>query len=179
MSQRILVIEGDPVLRDSMWRLLSDHGHQVELAANGAQAAERSLSTCFDTLIWDVSLIDIGAGFLTRLLGAGGARVPAPSLIVLVEHCHLLEMSRVCGGFSKPFFQSPFGLRSCSMRYRAPAASLRRWALRYRCSARAAITGNRRLLRAIYQPRNGDAMACICAPGFLPVPGRRLIRKKP
>ena len=81
MSQRILVIEGDPVLRDSMWRLLSDHGHQVQLAANGAQAAERSLSARFDTLILDVSRLDIGAGFLTRLLGADGARGPTPSLL--------------------------------------------------------------------------------------------------
>ena len=42
MSQRVLVIEGDPVLRDGIGRLLIDHGHQVELAANGAEAAEWS-----------------------------------------------------------------------------------------------------------------------------------------
>ena len=108
MSQRILVIEGDPVLRDSMWRLLSDHGHQVELAANGAKAAERSLAVRFDTLIWDVSLIDIGAGLLTRLLETDGARGPAPSLIGLVEHRHSLEVSRVCGDVFKAILPKPF-----------------------------------------------------------------------
>ena len=107
MSQRILMIEGDPVLRDSMWRLLSDHGHQVELAANGAQAAERSLSARFDTLILDVSRIDIGAGFLTRLLGEDGAHGPAPSLIGLVEHRHWLAVSRVCGGVFKAILSKP------------------------------------------------------------------------
>ena len=108
MSQRILVIEGDPVLRDSVWRLLNDHGHQVELAANGAQAAERSLLARFDTFILDLSLVDIEAGFLARLLEADGARGPAPSLIGLVEHRHSLAVSKVCGGVFKAILSKPF-----------------------------------------------------------------------
>ena len=110
MSQRILVIEGDPVLRDSMWRLLSDHGHQVELAANCAQAAERSLLARFDTLILDVSLIDIVAGFLARLLEPDGACGPAPWLIGLVEQRHSLAVSKVCGGMFKAILSKPFCL---------------------------------------------------------------------
>ena len=81
MSQHILVIEGDPILADSMWRLLSDHGHQVELATNGAQAIERSLRARFDTVILDLSLTDIGGSFLSHLLAPDGARRAAPSLI--------------------------------------------------------------------------------------------------
>jgi len=108
MSQRILVIEGDPVLRDSIWRLLNEHGHQVELAANGAQAAEQSLLARFDTLILDLSLIDIGAGVLARLLEANGARGLAPSLIGLVEHRHSLAVRRVCGGVFKAILSKPF-----------------------------------------------------------------------
>ena len=108
MSQRILVIEGDPVLRDSIWRLLNDQGHQVEVAVNGARAAEQSLLARFDTVILDMSLIGIGAGFLARLLEADGARGPAPSLIGLVEHRHSLAVSRVCGGVFKAILSKPF-----------------------------------------------------------------------
>jgi len=108
MSQRVLVIEGDPVLRDGIGRLLIDHGHQVELAANGAEAAEWSPSAHFDALIGDMGLIDIGAGFLARLLGADGARGSAPSLIGLVEHRHARAVSRVGGGVFKAILPKPF-----------------------------------------------------------------------
>ena len=107
MSQRVLVIEGDPVLRDGIRRLLSDHGHQVDLTANGAQAVERSLGARFNTVILDLSLPDIGGSFLSRLLAADGARGPAPSLIGLVEHRHSLAVSRVCGGVFRAILSKP------------------------------------------------------------------------
>ena len=113
MSQRILVIEGDPVLRDSLLRLLSDHGHEVELAANGAQAVKRLLRGRFDTLILDLNLTDLGGSFLARLSQADGARWPAPLLIGLVEHRYLLEVSRVCGGVFKAILSKP--LRSAAL----------------------------------------------------------------
>ena len=109
MSQRILVIEGDPVLRDNMWRLLRDHGHQVDLAANGAQAAGQLLRSRFDTIIMDLSITDIGASFLGSLSEADGARrqAPSPALIGLVEHRHSLAVSRVCGGVFKAVLSKP------------------------------------------------------------------------
>ena len=110
MSQRILVVEGDAVLRDSMWRLLSDHGHQVELGANGAQAVQRSLRARFDTVILDLSLTDIGDVLLGCLSEADGERVLAPSLIGLVEHRHSLAVSKVCEGFFKAILSKPLRL---------------------------------------------------------------------
>ena len=108
MSLRILVVEGDPVLRDSIWRILTDHGHHVELAANGAQAEERSHLARFDTLIFDVSLIDIRAAFLAHFLCAHGARAAAPKLIGLVENRHSLAVRRVCRDVFNAILSKPF-----------------------------------------------------------------------
>ena len=113
MSQRILVIEGDPALRDKMWRLLCDYGHQVDLAANGVQAVGQSLRSRFDTVIMDLSLTDIGGSFLAGLLEADGARGPAPSLIGLVELRYSPAVRSVCGGLFKAILSKP--LRSAAL----------------------------------------------------------------
>ena len=121
MSQRILVIEGDPVLRESLLRLLSDHGHEVELAANGAQAVKRLPRGRFDTVILDLNLTDLGGSLLTRLSQADGAHGPAPLLIGLVEHRYLLAVSRVSGGVFKAILSKP--LRSEALLDAIAAAS--------------------------------------------------------
>ena len=109
MSLRILVIEGDPVLRDAIWRLLCEQGHLVELAANGAQAVGGSLRSRFDAVIMDLSLADIGGDILGRLVEADRARGQAcsPALIGLVEHRHSLAVSKVCGGLFKAILSKP------------------------------------------------------------------------
>ncbi len=109
MSLRILVIEGDPVLRDAIWRLLCEQGHLVELAANGAQAVGGSLRSRFDAVIMDLSLADIGGDVLGRVMEADRARGQAssPALIGLVEHRHSLAVSKVCGGLFKGILSKP------------------------------------------------------------------------
>ncbi len=129
MHQRILVVESDSVQRDAIWRLLCAQGHQVDLAANGAQAVERSRRSPFDTVIMDLSLAVMGSSFLGSLLNADGVRgqAPSPSLIGLVEHRYALAVSAVCGGVFKAILSKP--LRSGALLDAIAAADIRPMAM--------------------------------------------------
>ncbi len=70
---RLLVIDDEAGLRQSLHLLLTDDGHAVTVAADGAAGLERALAEPFDAILCDVRMPAMdGLGFLRAYRSAGG-----------------------------------------------------------------------------------------------------------
>ena len=107
MSQHILVVAGDRVLRESVGRLLCDHGHQVDQAGSGAKALERALGSHFDAVVLDLNVANLTDKSLGRLLMADMPRRQAPALVGMVEPRHATLVSKASGGMFKAILSKP------------------------------------------------------------------------
>jgi two-component system response regulator AtoC len=70
---RLLVIDDEPGLRQSLRLILTDEGFEVVEAADGEQGLERALGEAFDAVLCDVRMPVLdGLAFLDRYRAAGG-----------------------------------------------------------------------------------------------------------
>jgi two-component system, NtrC family, response regulator AtoC len=70
---RVLVVDDEPGLRQSLGLLLADAGYDVAAEGNGARALERARAQPFDLVLCDVRMPDMdGLAFLRAYKGAGG-----------------------------------------------------------------------------------------------------------
>ena len=70
---RILVVDDEPGLRQSLHLLLSDEGHAVTVAADGSAGLERALVGDFDAILCDVRMPAMdGLDFLRAYRSGGG-----------------------------------------------------------------------------------------------------------
>jgi two-component system response regulator AtoC len=70
---RVLVVDDEPGLRQSLGLLLADAGYEVAAEANGARALERAQAEPFDLVLCDVRMPDMdGLAFLRAYKGRGG-----------------------------------------------------------------------------------------------------------
>jgi len=71
---RILVVDDEPGLRNSLRLILTDEGHDVAEAADGASALARAAAAPFDMILCDVRMPVLdGLEFLRRYRQAGGS----------------------------------------------------------------------------------------------------------
>src|SRR6266511_274632 len=71
---RVLVVDDEPGLRQSLGLLLADAGYDVAAEGNGARALERALAESFDLLLCDVRMPEMdGLAFLRAYKGRGGS----------------------------------------------------------------------------------------------------------
>ena len=71
-GQRILLVEDEVRLGESIQRGIARHGHQVELVGTCASAIEAGLRDDYDVLVLDINLPDaVGWDVLTALDGSG------------------------------------------------------------------------------------------------------------
>ncbi|MCA9525410.1 MAG: sigma-54-dependent Fis family transcriptional regulator [Myxococcales bacterium] len=63
---RILLVDDEPTLRLSLGDALADAGHQVTLAADGAEAVERIKDTTYDLVLTDIRMPRMGGLALFR-----------------------------------------------------------------------------------------------------------------
>jgi len=71
---RVLVVDDEPGLRQSLGLLLADAGYDVAAEGNGARALERALAESFDVVLCDVRMPDMdGLAFLRGYKGRGGS----------------------------------------------------------------------------------------------------------
>lgn len=108
-TSRILVVEDDPDISESLASLLRDEGYDVEVAADGVLAVEAAGKSPPDLVLLDLMLPRLdGVGVAAELdkMGLGLQRVP----IVLVSAGHqLAEAARKIGtAFT---LRKPFELR--------------------------------------------------------------------
>jgi DNA-binding NtrC family response regulator len=65
---RILVVDDDKNIRESLKTILSDEGYTVDVAANGNEAIRKAESTAYNVALIDIRLPDIdGIELLTRM----------------------------------------------------------------------------------------------------------------
>ena len=70
---RVLVVDDEPGLRQSLGLLLADAGYDVAAEGTGARALERALAESFDLVLCDVRMPEMdGLAFLRAYKGQGG-----------------------------------------------------------------------------------------------------------
>jgi DNA-binding NtrC family response regulator len=70
---RVLIVDDEPGLRQSLGLLLADAGYEVVAEANGARALERAHAELFDLVLCDVRMPDMdGLAFLRAYTSRGG-----------------------------------------------------------------------------------------------------------
>ncbi len=70
---RVLVVDDEPGLRQSLGLLLADAGYEVASEGNGTRALERALGESFDVVLCDVRMPGMdGLAFLRGYKGRGG-----------------------------------------------------------------------------------------------------------
>ncbi len=71
---RVLVLDDEPGLRQSLGLLLADSGYQVTAEGDGAKGLERALAEAFDLVLCDVRMPDMdGIAFLRAYKSRGGS----------------------------------------------------------------------------------------------------------
>jgi len=70
---RVLVVDDEPGLRQSLGLLLADAGYDVVAEGNGTRALERAVSESFDLVLCDVRMPDMdGLAFVRAYKERGG-----------------------------------------------------------------------------------------------------------
>jgi two-component system response regulator MprA len=114
---RILVVDDEPAVRESLRRALRLEGYDVELAADGAEALHRiEAGDEPDALVLDVLMPNIDGLELTRMLRRTGRRVPVLMLTARDE-----VEDRVAGldAGADDYVVKPFALEELFARLRA------------------------------------------------------------
>jgi len=113
---RILVVDDDPAVRESLRRSLQFNGYEVAVAGDGAEALARIAAEQPDALVVDVMMPRLDGLETTRALRAGGNDVP-----VLVLTARDAVSDRVDGldAGADDYLTKPFALEELLARLRA------------------------------------------------------------
>jgi two-component system OmpR family response regulator len=116
MAQRILVVEDDPLLAESLVRALQQQGYRIGHARRGHDAEALLQAHRFDLLLLDIGLPDIDGFELLRRLRARGDATPV--LVVTAreavdERVHGLDLG------ADDYLTKPFSLSELEARVRA------------------------------------------------------------
>ena len=102
LKKRILVVDDDPQIRESLRKVLSAEGYAVVLAADGREGIEKFDTEQIDLLLLDVSLPDISGW---DVFGAVTSRNPFVPIIIITgrnEQRQLAVLSGVGALVEKP-----------------------------------------------------------------------------
>jgi len=112
---RILIVEDDPALRNSVRSVLERNGHEVRTAGDGAAGARE-----LETSVYDVVLLDIGLPFVDGwhiLETHQGKRLP--SVIVISARGEERDKVRALDMGADDYLAKPFGADELMARIRA------------------------------------------------------------
>ncbi len=84
-NARILVVDDDRAIRESLARLLSLEGHDVSTAVDGAQALESARTRPVDVMVLDLMMPIVDGLTVARVLRAEGDRTPILMLTARTE----------------------------------------------------------------------------------------------
>ena len=74
---KLLIIDDEKDIRDSLKDILIDEGYEIHLAANAAEAKKIKLSKAFDLILLDIWMPDIdGLSLLKELASNNGINCP-------------------------------------------------------------------------------------------------------
>ncbi len=113
---RILVVDDDRSVRESLRRSLSFNGYTVDLAADGAQALERVAAVQPDAIVLDVMMPQLGGLDTARALRAAGNDVP---ILVLTARDAVADRVAGLDAGADDYLTKPFALEELLARLRA------------------------------------------------------------
>jgi two-component system KDP operon response regulator KdpE len=112
---RILVIEDDPALRNSVREILQREGHEVRTAGDGSSGAREIQTNDFEIVLLDIGLPFVdGWEILGRLEGR-----PVPSVIVISARGEERDKVRALDLGADDYLAKPFGADELLARIRA------------------------------------------------------------
>jgi len=116
VTERVLVVEDDPGVREAVARALRYEGYDVETAGDGAAALRSTATAEPDVIILDVMMPEVDGLETCRILRARGSRVPILVLTALAE-----VADRVAGldAGADDYLVKPFALEELLARVRA------------------------------------------------------------
>jgi two-component system response regulator MprA len=113
---RILVVDDDRAVRESLRRSLTFNGYEVDLAADGAAALGQITATRPDALILDVMMPRMGGLEACRALRATGDDVP---ILVLTARDAVADRVAGLDAGADDYLPKPFALEELLARLRA------------------------------------------------------------
>lgn len=115
---RILVVDDDEAVRESLRRALQLEGYEVELAADGAEALDRLKldSTEPDALVLDVSMPRLDGLEVCRRLRRGGSALP---VLMLTARDEVADRVAGLDAGADDYVVKPFALEELLARLRA------------------------------------------------------------
>jgi len=116
MAARILVVDDDRAVRESLRRALALEGYEIELAADGGEALSKASTAAPDAIVLDVLMPDVDGLAVCRRLRESGNRVP-----VLMLTARDAVGDRVAGldSGADDYLVKPFALEELLARLRA------------------------------------------------------------
>jgi two-component system, OmpR family, response regulator MprA len=115
-TQRILVVDDDRAVRDSLRRSLEFNGYSVSLASDGAEALASIASSTPDALVIDVMMPRLDGIEATRALRTAGNDLP---ILVLTARDSVGERVEGLDAGADDYLTKPFALEELLARLRA------------------------------------------------------------
>ncbi len=113
MAKKILLLEDDTLLAETLQELLISEGYEVTLVPDGGAAADASYDTSFDLYIFDINVPEINGLELLESLRGAEDRTPAIFISALVDLESITKGFKVGADdyIKKPFFPEELLLR--------------------------------------------------------------------
>jgi two-component system response regulator MprA len=113
---RILVVDDDRAVRESLRRTLEDNGYQVELASDGTQALETVVARRPDAMVLDVMMPRLDGLEVARRLRSTGDDLP---ILVLTARDTVSDRVSGLDAGADDYLPKPFALEELLARLRA------------------------------------------------------------
>lgn len=120
MKKRILLLEDDSMLGQTLVELLESEGYAVTLARSGDEAADASYEDVFDLYIFDINVPDINGLELLKSLREADDKTPTIFISALVD---LGSISKAFAVGAKDYIKKPFFPEELLIRVNAKFAS--------------------------------------------------------
>jgi DNA-binding NtrC family response regulator len=115
----ILIVDDEPAVRLSVGKALTDAGHQVTEAEDGAEALELILSRVFDVAVFDVRLPSVDGLTLFRRLHL---EAPGTVVILMTAFAHVPDAVDALRGGAHDYVVKPFDPDDFAARVIGPVA---------------------------------------------------------
>ena len=113
---RILLVEDDLILSETLSELLQDEGYEVTLATSGNQALEVTYEYNFEIMLFDVNIGDLNGFELLKTLREAGNEIPC---IFLTSLSDIASLSRGFEVGADDYLKKPFDFDELLVRIQA------------------------------------------------------------